>query len=116
MHHINDGDIVICAWGSWNPFCTTDLGSVIRALELDCDIVVKCTNVDGVYDKNPHMYNDAVKYETLTYNQALEAWLQVMDLSAFWMALENDIPTYVTHIDSLSILDFGLKNWTMVTA
>ena len=115
LHHIKDWDIVICAWWSGNPFCTTDLWSVIRSLELDCDIMIKCTNVDGIYDKNPHTHDDAKRYETLTYNQALEQWLEVMDLSAFGMALENNLQTYVTHIDSLSELDFWPEKWTLVT-
>lgn len=116
LHHIKAGDIVICAWGSGNPFCTTDLWSVIRTLELDCEIMVKCTNIDGIYDKNPHVYDDAVKYDTLTYNEALAQWLQVMDLSAFGMALENKLTTYVTHVDTLAELDFGTEKWTIVTA
>lgn len=107
--------IVICAWWSGNPFCSTDLGSVIRALELDCDIVIKCTNVDGVYNKNPHKHNDAVKYKTLTYHQAMVEGLQVMDQSAFGMAMENNIPTFVCHIDDLTKCIDGWDHGTMVT-
>lgn len=116
LNHIKEWSIVICAGWSGNPFCTTDLGSVIRALELDCEVMIKCTNVDGIYDKNPHVYDDAVRYETLTYHEALDKSLQVMDLSAFGMALENNLKTYVTHVDTIADLDFGTTLGTMVTA
>ncbi len=98
LNRMKQWKIIICAWWTWNPFCSTDLWSVTRALELDCDIVVKCTNVDGIYDADPRKNPDATRYETLTYQEALSKWLSVMDLAAFGMALENDIPTYVTQL------------------
>jgi uridylate kinase len=107
--------IVICAWGSGNPFCTTDLWSVIRALELDCEILIKCTNIDGVYTSDPKLDTQATRYTELTYSEALSKWLKVMDQSAFGMATEHSLPTYVTHIDSLWELDFSAKYGTMIT-
>ncbi len=115
VNRLAKNTVVICAWGSWNPFCSTDLWSVTRALELDCDVVVKCTNVDGVYDKNPHQHDDAVKFPQLTYKEALNKELKIMDFSAFWMAMENNLTTYVTHIDSLWKLDFSAERWTIIT-
>jgi len=114
VKRLDNGTVVICAWGSGNPFCTTDLGSVIRALELDCEILVKCTNVDGVYSDNPKTNPDAIRYETLTYADALTQWLKVMDQSAFGMAMENELKTYVTHIDSLDELDFSTEKGTVI--
>jgi len=115
VKRLDNNTIVICAWWSGNPFCTTDLGSVIRALELDCDVLVKCTNVDGVYSDNPKTNPEATRYERLSYIDALEQWLQVMDQSAFGMAMENNLKTFVTHIDSLGELTFDTQQWTMLS-
>lgn len=114
IKRLDQNMVVICAGGSGNPFCSTDLWSVIRALELDCEIVIKCTNVDGVYDRNPHEHDDAVKYDTLTYQQAMVQWLKVMDQSAFGMAMENNIPTFVCHIDDLTKCIDGRDHGTMI--
>ena len=116
IKRLENNHIVICAWGSWNPFCTTDLWSVIRALELDCDILVKCTGIDWVYSADPKTDPTATKYDTLTYAEALKQWLRIMDQSAFGMAMENKLTTYVTHIDSLSTLDFSAEKGTMIHA
>ena len=115
IKRLENDNIVICAWGSWNPFCTTDLWSVIRALELDCDILVKCTGIDWVYSADPKKDPSAERYETLTYNEALSQWLRIMDQSAFGMAMENWLTTYVTHIDSLADLDFSVEKWTIIS-
>ncbi len=106
--------IVICAWWSWNPFCTTDLWSVIRALELDCEILIKCTNINGVYSQDPRKNPEATRYDSLTYNEAMHKWLKVMDQSAYGMAMENNLNTYVTHIDSIEQLDFSAELGTMM--
>jgi len=115
VKRLDNDTVVICAGGSGNPFCTTDLWSVIRALELDCDILVKCTNVDGVYTANPKTDPSATRYETLSYQDALTQWLQVMDQSAFGMAMENNLKTFVTHIDTLWDLTFDTTQWTLLT-
>ncbi len=114
VKRLDNDHVVICAGWSGNPFCTTDLGSVIRALELDCEILIKCSGIDGVYSADPKKDADATKYDTLTYKEALAKWLKVMDQSAFGMAMENDLKTYVTHIDSLADLDFGVEKGTMI--
>ena len=114
VKRLDNDHVVICAGWSGNPFCTTDLGSVIRALELDCEILIKCSGIDGVYSADPKKDPDATKYDTLTYKEALAKWLKVMDQSAFGMAMENDLKTYVTHIDSLADLDFGVDKGTMI--
>ncbi len=109
------GTIIICAGWSGNPFCSHDLWSVIRALELDCEIVIKCTNVDGVYDKNPQKHSDAKKYKTISYAEAMEKGLKVMDLSAFGMASENNLPTFVCHIDDMTKCITWRDHGTMIT-
>jgi uridylate kinase len=114
IKRLENDHIVICAWGSGNPFCTTDLWSVIRALELDCDILVKCSGIDGVYSADPKKDPSATRYERLSYTEALSKWLKIMDQSAFGMAMENKLTTYVTHIDSLSTLDFSPAKWTLI--
>jgi len=115
VKRLESDHIVICAWGSGNPFCTTDLWSVIRALELDCDVMVKCTNIDGVYSDDPRKNPEATKYDTLTYQEALQKWLKVMDQSAYGMAMENNLDTYVTQLDNLADLDFSVQKWTMLS-
>ncbi len=115
VKRLESDHIVICAWGSGNPFCTTDLWSVIRALELDCEVLIKCSSIDGVYTADPKLDSQATRYETITYKEALSQWLKVMDQSAFWMAMEHWLPTYVTHIDSLSELDFSVNKGTLLS-
>jgi len=95
MRHIEKGRVVICAGGTGNPYFTTDSAAALRALELSCDVLLKGTNVDGIYDKDPHKFKDAVKYETLTYQEALESHLQVMDQAAFSLCQEQNLPIVV---------------------
>ena len=108
-------EVVICAWGSGNPFCSTDLGSVIRALEFDCDIMVKCTNVDGIYSDDPKTNPQAIKYTNLSYHDALSQWLKVMDMSAFGMAQENNLTSFVCHIHDIAKFIHGVDHGTLVT-
>ncbi len=95
LRHIEKGRIVICAGGTGNPYFTTDSAAALRALELTCDVLLKGTNVDGIYDKDPNKFKDAVKYEELTYQKALEAHLQVMDQAAFSLCQEQALPIVV---------------------
>ncbi len=99
---LDENHIVVLAGGTGNPYCTTDLASVLRALELECQVVFKATNVDGVYDKDPNKYADAKRFDTLSFAKALELDLKVMDRSAFGMAMENDLP--------LLVFDFSKSN------
>ena len=95
MRHLEKGRVIICAGGTGNPFFTTDSAAALRALELDCDILLKATDVDGIYDKDPDTNNDAVLYNELTYMQAIEQQLQVMDQSAFSLCMERKLPIRV---------------------
>jgi len=91
------------------------LGAVLRALELQCEILIKVTKVDGVYDKDPHLYSDAKRFDALTLAQADELNLHIMDHSAIGMARENKLAIFVCHIDQLAALANGTAKGTMVT-
>ena len=95
MRHFEKGRVVIFGCGTGNPFFSTDTAAALRAAEIEADIFFKATMVDGVYDKDPHKYNDAVKYDELSFDEILSKDLQVMDLTAAAMCKDNDIPIYV---------------------
>lgn len=96
--HLEKGRVVIFAAGTGNPYFTTDSAGVLRALEIDADVVVKATKVDGVYDKDPMLYSDAVKYEHLTYDDVLQNGLQVMDAAGIALARNDNIPIMVLNM------------------
>jgi len=87
--------VVICAGGTGNPFFTTDSAAALRASELTCDVLLKATNVDGVYDKDPNVHADAVLYKQLTYQEAIEKHLNVMDQAAFSICQDQKLPIRV---------------------
>jgi uridylate kinase len=95
IRHMERGRIIICAAGTGNPFFTTDTASALRAIELDCDVLLKGTQVDGVYDKDPKKHDDAVRFEELTYKKVLADDLNVMDGAAIALAKENNLPIAV---------------------
>jgi len=101
---LQQGSTIVFAGGTGNPFSTTDSASVLRALELDCDIVYKATKVDGVYDKDPNEFSDAIRFSELNFEKALSLKLKVMDSSAFGMAMENDLPILVFDFSKPNIL------------
>jgi uridylate kinase len=98
IRHIEKNRVVILAAGTGNPYFTTDTAAALRALELHCDAVLKATNVDAVYDKDPKKFADARPYKTVTYEEAIERKLRVMDLTAFAVCMENDLPIVVFDI------------------
>lgn len=100
VRHLEKGRVVIFGCGTGNPFFSTDTASALRAAEIDAEIFLKATMVDGVYDKDPNKYPDAVKYDELSYNEILVKGLAVMDSTAASMCKDNNIP----------ILVFDLKN------
>lgn len=91
MRHLEKGRVIICAGGTGNPYFTTDSAAALRALELNCDIILKATNVDGVYDKDPRQNKGAKKYDTLTLQEAIEKNLGVMDQAALSLCREQKI-------------------------
>lgn len=93
--HLEKKRIVICAGGTGNPYFTTDSAAALRALELSCDVLLKASNVDGIYDKDPNKFKNAKKYETLTFQEAIEKNLKVLDQSAFSLCREQNLPIVV---------------------
>ena len=98
------GYVVIIAGGTGNPFFTTDSSAALRAAEIQADVILKATRVDGVYTADPEKYPDAVKYETLSFDEAYEKNLGIMDLTAFTLCRENNIPVIVLNINETGIL------------
>ena len=88
--YLECGKIVICTWWTWNPYFTTDTGWVLRSLELSCDMMIKATKVDGIYDKDPIKYSDAVFFENITYDEVTAKNLRIMDQTAVSLAKENN--------------------------
>lgn len=95
MNHLKKGRIVIFGCGTGNPFFSTDTAASLRAVEIEADIFFKATLVDGVYDKDPHKYDDAVKFSTLTFSQVLNEELAVMDSTAATMCRDNKMKMLV---------------------
>ncbi|MEG0614324.1 MAG: UMP kinase [Oscillospiraceae bacterium] len=100
MRHMQKGRIVIFGCGTGNPFFSTDTASALRAAEIEADIFLKATMVDGVYDKDPNKYSDAVKYKHLSFNDILVNDLAVMDGTAASMCKNNNIPILVFNLDN----------------
>ena len=92
MRHFEKGRIVIFACGTGNPYFTTDTAAALRAVETECDAILLAKNVDGVYDKDPKEYSDAVKFDRLTYMDVIAKGLKVMDATAITLCMENKIP------------------------
>ena len=101
---ITDGKIVVFGGGTGKPGCSTDTASAGRAIDLDADMIIKLTNVDGVYDKDPNEYEDAVLYDEVTFDEVLEKELGVMDLSAMEMCRDNNIEIVVANIDTENVM------------
>ena len=95
VRHLEKGRVVIFVAGTGNPYFSTDTTAALRASEIHADIIMKATKVDGIYDKDPKKYPDAVKYEQLTFIDALRQRLNVMDSTAFSLCLDNNIPIIV---------------------
>ncbi|MDZ4307192.1 UMP kinase [Allopontixanthobacter sp.] len=96
--HLEKGRIVIFAAGTGNPFFTTDTGAALRAAEMNCDALLKGTSVDGVYDRDPKLFPNAVRFDTITYGRVLSDNLRVMDAAAVALCRENHIPIVVFSI------------------
>jgi len=111
---LEEGKVVILAGGTGNPFFTTDSAAALRACELNCDLVLKATNVDGVYDKDPRKNDDAEMYKEVSYREVIEKQLNVMDITAFTLCFENNKPIIVFNIKDLSKLLKGDSVGTLI--
>jgi len=92
VRHLEKGRIAIFAAGTGNPFFTTDSGAALRAIEIEADLLLKATKVDGVYDKDPRKFPDAKRFDTLTYDEVLNRGLEVMDTAAFALCRDSAVP------------------------
>ena len=99
MRHREKGRVVVCAAGIGTPYFTTDTAAVIRALEIEADLICKATRVDGVYDMDPLTNPEAVKFESLTYTEVLQKGLRVMDAAAISLSRDNNIPIIVLNMN-----------------
>ncbi|WP_226064737.1 UMP kinase [Kaistella polysaccharea] len=95
VRHLEKGRVVIFGAGTGNPYFTTDTAATLRAIEIDADVILKGTRVDGIYDSDPEKNADAVKYSNLTYSEVFEKDLKVMDMTAFTLSRENNLPIIV---------------------
>ena len=109
QRHLEKGRVVIFGAGTGNPYFTTDTAAALRAIEMETDVVIKATKVDGIYDKDPVKYADAKKYETVTYNEVLAKDLKVMDATAISLCRENKLPIIVFN----SLVEGNLKKVVM---
>lgn len=96
LRHLEKGRVVVVSGGTGNPYVTTDTAAVTTALELECELVLKATKVDGVYDKDPAKHDDAVKHDSLTFDKVLtDPQMNVMDNAAISLAMDNHLPIVV---------------------
>ena len=109
QRHLEKGRVVIFGAGTGNPYFTTDTAAALRAIEMETNVVIKATKVDGIYDKDPVKYPDAKKYETVTYNEVLAKDLKVMDATAISLCRENKLPIIVFN----SLVEGNLKKVVM---
>lgn len=109
QRHLEKGRVVIFGAGTGNPYFTTDTAAALRAIEMETDVVIKATKVDGIYDKDPVKYPNAKKYETVTYNEVLAKDLKVMDATAISLCRENKLPIIVFN----SLIEGNLKKVVM---
>ena len=118
IRHLEKGRIVIVAGGTGNPYFSTDTAAALRATELNAEIVLKGTKVDGVYDKDPMKYPDAVKFDSILFKEVLTKNLRVMDMTAITLCSENSLPIIVFNInqsENLKKIVLGGKLGTLVT-
>ncbi|KZL21879.1 Uridylate kinase [Pseudovibrio axinellae] len=113
--YMEDGDVILFAGGTGNPFFTTDSGAALRAAEMQCNVFLKGTSVDGVYDADPKLKPDAKRFDTLTPGEVLEKNLKVMDAAAIALARDNSIPVVVFSIKTSGALVNVLRGQGLFT-
>ncbi|MDD2693990.1 MAG: UMP kinase [Candidatus Gracilibacteria bacterium] len=101
LRHMEKGRVVISVGGTGNPYFSTDSCAVLRALELQCDVVVKATKVDGIYDKDPKKHHDAVRHDSLYLHEVIQNDIRVMDQAAIALAKDEAMPIYVCRIEDI---------------
>ena len=109
VRHMEQGRVIIFAAGTGNPFFSTDTTAALRASEMGADVILKATQVDGVYDSDPRHNPDAVRYETVTFQNCLSQRLNVMDATAFSLCMDNDVPIIVFDLAPHGNLSHALR-------
>lgn len=104
MRCLDQGDVVIFSAGTGNPFFTTDSAAALRAIEMDADLMLKATKVDGVYDSDPMLNSQATRFDSLTYDQVLDLKLAVMDLTAICLCRDHNMPVRVFEMEKTGAL------------
>ncbi len=105
VRHLEKGRVVIFGAGTGNPYFTTDTAATLRAIEIDADVILKGTRVDGIYDSDPEKNADAVKFNSLSFDEVFEKDLKVMDMTAFTLSHENKLPIIVFDMNKQGNLD-----------
>jgi uridylate kinase len=119
IRHLEKGRVVILGGGTGNPFFSTDTAAALRAVEIEADVLIKATKVDGVYDSDPMTNQDAVRFDKLTYMETINLRLEVMDSTAISLCMDNNLPILVLNLwnpEDLRRSLFGEKIGTLVTA
>jgi uridylate kinase len=117
IRHLEKNRVIIFVAGTGNPYFTTDTASILRASEMDCEAMLKGTQVDGVYSKDPKKFKDATRYDKLTFNEAIKQDLRVVDPTALTLARDNNMPIIIFKIaeeDALSKVINGKGRFTII--
>jgi len=109
IRHLEKGRVVIFGGGTGNPYFSTDTAAALRAMEIDADVLIKATKVDGVYDKDPNQHGDAKRFDHLTYIDTLNRRLEVMDSTAVSLCMENKLPILVLNLWDEAALPNALR-------
>jgi len=105
VRHLEKGRVVIFGGGTGNPYFTTDTAAVLRAIEIDADVILKGTRVDGIYTSDPEKFADAIKFDSITYKDVMSKGLKVMDMTAFALSQENNLPIVVFDMNTKGNLE-----------
>jgi uridylate kinase len=116
IRHLQKGRVIIFGAGTGNPYFTTDTAASLRAIEIEADIILKGTKVDGIFDKDPAKHDDAVKFDTITGDEVLRRQLNVMDLTAFTLCRDNKTPIIVFNVNKAgNLLKISQKDFSVGT-
>ncbi len=115
VRHLEKGRIVILAAGTGHPYFTTDTAAVLRAVEIDADVLLKATKVDGVFTEDPRLNPEATRYDSLRYSEAINRRLSVMDMTAFTMGMDHSLPLVVFNVTVPGNLVLALRGETVGT-
>ncbi|MCK4976054.1 MAG: uridine monophosphate kinase, partial [Anaerolineales bacterium] len=118
LRHLEKGYVVIFTGGTGNPYFSTDTAAALRAMEIGADVLIKATKVDGIYDSDPMVNTEAVRFDHITYMEAINRRLEVMDSTAISLCMDNHLPILVLNLwqpDALRQALFGEKVGTLVT-